>query len=44
MSKRLGEELYTLVDNGGITHAAIASSLSTCAKPVEKMQDAISAL
>jgi hypothetical protein len=27
----------------GITHAAIASSLSTCAKPVEKMQDAISA-
>jgi hypothetical protein len=27
----------------GITHAAIASNLSTCAKPVEKMQDAISA-
>ena len=27
----------------GITHAATASNLSTCAKPVEKMQDAISA-
>jgi hypothetical protein len=26
-----------------ITHAAIASSLSTCAKPVDKTQDAISA-
>jgi hypothetical protein len=44
MSKRLGEEFYTVEDKGVITHAVTQYSLSTCAKPVDKTQDAISAL